>query len=317
MMAHVSEFKKEEIKSLKKLIESHPVVGLVDIQGIKARQVQRIRQDMRGKVLIRASKNTLLAIALKKSKKNLAELASHLSGGASLICSEIDPFRLNMLLEESKTPAPAKPGDNAPEDIVIAAGDTGFPPGPLVGELQRAGIPARIEKGSIMVQKDHTFVKAGDVISEKQAEILRKLGMEPMTVGLELLGVCEDGNLYEPSMLHVDVEGIQSRLGLAYQHALNLGAEACIMTGDTINLLVQKAARYANSLALEAVIIAEGTLPIILAKAYASAYILNSLVKGEPVSISSPAQPQEKEEKEKKKEEKEEDALEGLGSLFG
>lgn len=317
MMAHVSEFKKEEIKSLKKLIESYPVVGLVDIQGIKARQVQRIRQDMRGKVLIRASKNTLLAIALKKSKKNLAELASHLSGGASLICSKIDPFRLNMLLEESKTPAPAKPGDNAPEDIVIAAGDTGFPPGPLVGELQRAGIPARIEKGSIMVQKDHTFVKAGDVISEKQAEILRKLGMEPMTVGLELLGVCEDGNLYEPSMLHVDVEGIQSQLGLAYQHALNLGAEACIMTGDTINLLVQKAARYANSLALEAVIIAEGTLPIILAKAYASAYILNSLVKGEPVSISSPAQPQETEEKEKEKEEKEEDALEGLGSLFG
>ncbi len=316
-MAHVSEFKKEEIKSLKKLIESYPVVGLVDIQGIKARQLQRIRQDMRGKVLIRASKNTLLAIALKKSKKNLAELASHLGGGASLICSETDPFRLNMLLEESKTPAPAKPGDNAPEDIVIAAGDTGFPPGPLVGELQRAGIPARIEKGSILVQKDHTFVKAGDAISEKQAEILRKLGMEPMTVGLELLGVCEDGKLYEPSMLHVDVEGIQSQLGLAYQHALNLGAEACIMTGDTINLLVQKAVRYANSLALEAVIIAEGTLPIILAKAYASAYILNSLVKGEPVSISSPAQPQAQEKEEKKKEEKEEDALEGLGSLFG
>ncbi|MBU7023936.1 MAG: 50S ribosomal protein L10, partial [Theionarchaea archaeon] len=157
-MAHVAPSKKQEVQTLKKLIDSHPVVGLVDVEGIKARQVQRIRGDLRGSVSIRGSKNTLIAHALKKSKQKVEPLTSCLKGGASLICTDIDPFRLNMLLEKSRTSALARPGDIAPEEIVISAGDTGFPPGPLVGELQRAGIPARIEKGTIIVQNDHVFV---------------------------------------------------------------------------------------------------------------------------------------------------------------
>ncbi len=311
-MAHVSSFKKTEVKTLKNLIDSHRVVGLVNIEGIKGRQLQKIRHELREKAVIRASKNTLLAIALKKSKRKLVDLVPPLKGGASLICSEIDPFQLNMILEVSKTPAPAKPGDIAPEDIVISAGDTGFPPGPLVGELQRAGVPARIEKGSIMVQKDHVFVKAGEVISAKQAEILGKLGMEPMTVGLELLGICEEGKFFEPTVLHVDVEGVRSQLGTAYQQALSLGVEACIVTHDTLTLLIRKAARQARSLALEAGIITKGTVPHVLAKAYANARVLNSLVKGESLQPLP-----EIEEQKEKVEEKEEEALEGLGALFG
>jgi large subunit ribosomal protein L10 len=305
-MAHVSLSKKQEVKTLKKLIESYPVVGLVDVEGIKARQLQMIRQDMRGEALIRASKNTLLAIALKKSKKKLANLASCLSGGASLICSNMDPFRLNILLEKSRTPAPAKPGDVAPEDIVISAGDTGFPPGPLVGELQRAGVPARIERGSIIVQKDHVFVKAGETISEKQAEILGKLGMEPMTAGLELLGACDDGQFFDPTVLHIDLEHLKSQLACAYQNALNLGVEACIITEDTIAHLIRRAVRHSTSLALHACIIMPETIPHLLARAYGNARIMESLIKGEPAPhlVS-------------KAEEEKEEALEGLGTLFG
>ena len=310
-MAHVSPFKKQEVKTLKKLINSHPVVGLVDVEGIKAKQLQRIREDLRGKAVIRGSKNTLLAIALKKSKRKLNTLADHMGGGASLICTDIDPFRLYMLLERSRTPAPAKPGDTAPEDIVIAAGDTGFPPGPLVGELQRAGVPARIEKGAIVVQKEHIFVKAQETISEQQAEILRKLGMEPMTAGLSLLGVCENGSFYGPSVLQVDREGVVTQVGQAYQNALNLCIEACIVTGDTITLLIQKAVRHSNSLALKACIITPETIPQLLAKAYANARSIESLSKGEPVSASEPVSEEAPVDEEK------EEALEGLGALFG
>lgn len=319
-MPHISAKKEEEIRTLNSLIDSYSVVGLVDIEGIKARQLQRIREDLRGKALIRTSKNTLLAITLKKSKRNLTELASSLESGASLICSNIDPFQLNMLLEKGKTPASARPGDVAPEDIVIAAGDTGFPPGPLVGELQRAGVPARIEKGAIIVQKDCTFVKAGESISEKQAEILRKLGIEPMTVGLELLGVCEEGMFFGPSVLHVEVEDYKSRIGTAFQEALNLGVEACIMITETITPLLQKAVRYSQSLALEAGILSKTTLPQLFAKAYTHAQIINSLVTGEPLAAPSDVEGSHKEVPERKEEPevaKEEEALDGLGSLFG
>ncbi|MBU7044024.1 MAG: 50S ribosomal protein L10 [Theionarchaea archaeon] len=320
-MAHVSASKKEEVKTLISLIDSYPVVGVVDIEGIKARQLQKIRHDLREKAHIRASKNTLLAIALKKSEKNVKELASSLENGASLICSNTDPFQLNMLLEKGKTPALARPGDIAPEDIVISAGDTGFPPGPLVGELQRAGVPARIEKGAIIVQKDCTFVKAGETISEKQAEILRKLAIEPMTVGLKLLGVCENDMFFEPSVLHVDIDDYQARIGKAFQDAFNLGVEACIMITETITPLLQKAVRYSQSLALEAGIISKGTLPRLIAKANAHAQIINSLVTGEPIAAPSTGEPSPKEEASREQPEEEEsteeEALDGLGSLFG
>lgn len=315
-MAHVSEVKKQEVKGLIALIESHPVVGLVDVQGIKGRQLQKIRRDLRGTVTIRASRNTLLAIALKKSKKKLENLSPYLKGGASLICTTIDPFQLNMLLEEKRTSAPARSGDICPDDIVIPAGDTGFPPGPLVGELQRAGIPARIEKGSITVQKDHLFVKKGEIITARQAEILGKLGVEPMTVGLELLGICEDGNLFESSVLHIDREDFMSKINTAYQQALNVGIEACIITEDTITLLISKAARSATSLGAEACILTPALIPRLLAKGYAHYRIIESLITGEPVQPAAQEAPKS-DKIEEKEEKKETEALEGLGSLFG
>ena len=65
-------------------------------------------------------------------------------------------------MEATKTAAPAKPGDIAPEDILVKAGDTPFKPGPIVGELQKAGIPAAIEGGKIVIKKDKVLVKKGE-----------------------------------------------------------------------------------------------------------------------------------------------------------
>jgi large subunit ribosomal protein L10 len=324
-MAHVSAIKKEEVGELKKLIDSQPIVGLVNIEGIKARQLQTIRHVLRGKAVIRGSKNTLLGIALKKAKQDVTKLGQCLEGSASLICTDMNPFQLNRLLEESRTPTSAKPGDVAPEDIVISAGDTGFPPGPLVGELQRAGVPARIERGSIIVQKDHVFVKEGDTISDNQARILQKLGIEPMTAGLELLGVCEEGTFFEPSILHVDIEKTVSQIGTAHQQALAVGVKAGIISGEIVPLLIQKAVRQAAALALEATIVAPDTISNILGKASGHALALQQLITGESVQDQPGTGIETKKEKGKEKKEDieepeteaEEEALEGLGSLFG
>ena len=53
----------------------------------------------------------------------------------------------------------AKAGETAPEDIVIEKGPTSFKPGPIVGELQQAGIPAAIEGGKVRIRETKTVVK--------------------------------------------------------------------------------------------------------------------------------------------------------------
>ena len=64
-------------------------------------------------------------------------------------------------MEATKSTAPAKPGDIAPEDIIVKEGETPFKPGPIVGELQKAGIPAAIEGGKIVIRKDKVLVEKG------------------------------------------------------------------------------------------------------------------------------------------------------------
>ena len=56
-----------------------------------------------------------------------------MEGQSALIFTDMNPFKLFKILEDSKTPAPAKPGAIAPADIVVPRGDTGSAPGPILG----------------------------------------------------------------------------------------------------------------------------------------------------------------------------------------
>ena len=58
---------------------------------------------------------------------------------------------------------------------MIKQGDTSFKPGPIVGELQKVGIPAAIESGKVVIKSDKLLVKEGETISAEVAQMLTKL----------------------------------------------------------------------------------------------------------------------------------------------
>ena len=55
-MAHVAEWKKEEVSELKDLIGSYDVIGIVDLLNIPAKQLQEMRKSLNGKAVMRMSK---------------------------------------------------------------------------------------------------------------------------------------------------------------------------------------------------------------------------------------------------------------------
>ena len=59
-MAHVAEWKKEEVKELKSIIDQYDVIGLVDLENIPAKQLQEMRRTLKGKAVIRMSKINLI-----------------------------------------------------------------------------------------------------------------------------------------------------------------------------------------------------------------------------------------------------------------
>ncbi|MHA1742869.1 MAG: 50S ribosomal protein L10, partial [Candidatus Heimdallarchaeota archaeon] len=60
----VREEKIKEVEELKKMIESYPVIGLLDIFKLPSRQFQEIRKKLRGKSLIKIVKKSLLKLAI-------------------------------------------------------------------------------------------------------------------------------------------------------------------------------------------------------------------------------------------------------------
>ena len=154
-MAHVAEWKKEEVKELKGIIGEYDVIGIVDLVNIPAKQLQEMRKSLKGKAVIRMSKKNLIDLAFEDcnaDKTNIVDLSEHMDGQVALIATEMNPFKLYKILEDSKTSAPAKPGAVAEEDIIVIEGDTGFKKVHQLGEFDQVGFHANIDTGKISVQ---------------------------------------------------------------------------------------------------------------------------------------------------------------------
>lgn len=334
-MSQVAKWKIEEVQTLAELIKQYPVVGIVNMENIPAPAIQKLRAELRGNVLIRMSKKSLMKRALEmvaKEEASIEKLKEYLDKQPAFIFSKMNSFKLYKLLEKNKAPAPAKPNVEAPKDIVIPKGNLGIPAGPLLGELQSIGVKTAVEGGKIAVKADAVVVKKGEIITEKVANILNRIGIQPLEIGLELLAAYEDGTVFLPDVLAVSEEEILGKLALAYQQAVSLCINAGFLTKETAPLVIARAYSQAVVLALEAAIPEPGIMDKLLARAYAHALALAGKLSDEAIDdeithalsstqVAKPAVVEEKEEEEEQEEEKEEaseeEAISGLGALFG
>ncbi len=272
-----AEWKIKEVEELKSILTSHPVVGIVGIRGIPAPQMQEMRALLREKAELRVSKNSLIERALENGKEGLKD---YIDGEVGIIAADMNPFKLYRLLDGLKTKAPAKGGEIATEDIVIKKGDTPFKPGPIVGELQKAGIPAAIEGGKVVIKKDVVLVKKGEKIPPDVAKMLTRLEIKPVEIGLHVHALYEDGVIFTPDVLAVDVNKILADMQNAAGRAIMLAVEIGYPTKETIEALINKAYRNAHTLALESNFYTKETIEEFIRKAYLHAKILDEKIGG-------------------------------------
>jgi len=280
--AHVAPSKKETVKKISEMIRGYPIVGVARVTGIPGPQLQRIRQKLRGKAEILVSKNNLFLIAIdeaEKSKPGLKGLSGTISSQTALVATRLNPFSLFKEMEATKQASHARGGETAPEDIMVHEGETSFKPGPIVGELQKAGIPAGIEAGKVMIKKDKVLVKKGEKIPRELAPILAKLEIFPLTVGLDLQAAYEAGTIYPAKVLAIDEARIMSDMGLAATQAFNLAMFSAYPNSMTMVPMLQRARLEALGLAIEAAIPEKDAMEPILARAYHQARALRERTK--------------------------------------
>ena len=268
-MAHVSEEKKQIVKEFQELAQKYPIIGAVNMEGLPTPQLQVMRAQLRqSDVVLKMTKKRILKIVLEESKKEgLKKLVPHLHGHPALIFTKENPFKLFKKLEKSKSAAPAKGGQIAPKDIVVAAGPTGFAPGPIIGELGQIGIKAGIEGGKVAIKQDSVVVKQGQVIKPNVAAILTRLKIEPMEIGLDLVAVYENGDIFTKDLLRVDEAQFIENISQAHTWAFNLSIEAGIINKVNIEFMVQKAFNDSKALAIEQAILEKEVVEEIISKA--------------------------------------------------
>jgi len=157
---HVPQWKQDEIDNIKKLIQSHKVFAMVGIEGIIATKIQKIRRDLKDVAVIKVSRNTLIERALNQLGENVPGMNDYLDKQTALVFTNESPFKLYKVLEQTKTPSAIRGGAIAPVDIMVQKGPTSFPPGPILGDLQSAGIPASIEAGKVAIRETKVVCQA-------------------------------------------------------------------------------------------------------------------------------------------------------------
>jgi len=292
--------KAQEVEDIRKLAQQYKALGVANLQKVRAAQLQELKKKLKDVAHVQVVKNTLMkrALAELKERPNLEKLEGFLSGANIFLFTNLNPFKLALMLEKGRVKTTAKAGDLAAIDVIVPAGNTGLPPGPIISQLGSVGLPTRIESGSVWVNRDTLVAKKGDVIDVRLAGVLSKLGIKPVEVGLILKAIYENGLVFTEERLHLDLEGFKKSILEAQSNAINLSLNTAYPLSETIILLVQTAHRTAFNLALNAAIPTSETMGDLLKKAHMEASSLSArLPKIEEKAQSQPSQvPAEKTE---------------------
>jgi large subunit ribosomal protein L10 len=272
--------KSSEVEAIKEIFKEYKSVGIASLKKVRASQLQELKKSMKGQVYLRVLKNTLIKIALEEmNQADLKKLEEYLEGSNVFLFTDLNPFKLALMLEKGKVKTFAKAGDTAAEDVVVPSSNTGQPPGPVISQLNGVGLPTRIENGSVWVSKDTLVVRRGEVINDRLAGVLSKLGIKSVELGISMRAVYDNGLMINGDQLKVDVAAAKRSVEVSNQEAFALALEIGYASKDTIKPLLQRAHQKAVALSVGSAFPTKETIGDLIRKANAEATSLEAKAK--------------------------------------
>lgn len=279
----IRERKQKMRETFEELLKSHRYLIIVNAYRLKASmltEVRRLQKDL--DFIIKGGKKGIFLKAVENIyPKSLEKLKNKLEGQVLFIFTNSDPFDIAFELDKFEMDLEASPGDIAPIDIVIPEGNTGIPPGPVIGLFSSLNIPTKIVGGAIHIVKDTLVAKKGDKITPNLANILSKLGIKPIKskVNIAFAYDFKDNILIEREYLIPNLEDITRNLENASLNAIKLALEATYITDQTLPILLQRAFANSIALAVESEYISERTIEYLITQALLKAKKLEEVLE--------------------------------------
>jgi len=329
------EEKKALAEDVKKILSEYRSFVVISATGLPAPQFLEIKKKLEARGLsVRMIKGKVFAKAAESiGMPGVEKIAPLISAPSIFVFSkDHNVFELGEIVRSTKAYRKAKPGDRADAEIVIPAGPTGIPPGPMISVFGRLKIPVQPRGSEIHVIRDTVVAKPGQEISPELASLLNKLGITPFVVAPKIVVGYEGGLVIPGESLVLDVEGTRKMISEAAALGAAVAAELVIPEPSIVELALRRAYTRASALASELGIVTPANAPAIIAKAIARALALaQEIQKHADLGIKVEAQPPQQAQQEAKKEEtraeekqeeekkgvSEEELEQGLSALFG
>lgn len=285
---HFPEEKTQMLNRVEELAKKYNSVIVSKLYKVRAGQLMLLRKTFKSELVMLVAKNKIAALGLKRAGiKHADEFLAKLDGQNALIFTNMNPFKLYLALEKSKVNLPARAGDIATDEIMVPAGNTGIPPGPVLSEFKEANVTTRIESGSIYVSKDSVVARPGDKISPKLAGLLSRLNLKPIKAGMSIFMASSDGLLMLQKDITIDLNQYKTDVAKAAAEAMGLALEAAYVTPETLPRLIGKAFKGAREIAKESGYITSETAEAVLGLAEAQAKSVMELAKKKGYSESA------------------------------
>lgn len=209
------------------LFDEYPKCFLVGVDNVGSKQMQEIRQAMRGHGEILMGKNTMIRKAIRGNlQKNpqLEKLLSYIVGNVGFVFTNEDLAEIRKKLLENKRGAPAKAGAIAPCDVKLPPQNTGMGP-EKTSFFQALQIPTKISRGTIEILSEVHIIKLGEKVGASEAALLNMLNIQPFSYGLAVQQVYDGGAVYSPEVLDVTTDELRARFmqGVTTVAAVSLG----------------------------------------------------------------------------------------------
>lgn len=245
----IPEYKLKLVNELALLMKKSKTTLIASTKKLPSSQFHEIKKNLRGKAMIRIVRKSSIIRAIETAMKpGLDELKKYIGSDIALFFSEFNAFELSALLGEAQSPARAKAGDIAPEDINVEPGPTDLIPGPAISELSSAGLKVAVEGGKLAIKLPATIVHAGETIKPNVASVLGKLNITPLKVGFEPIAAYDSENEKVYSGIKIDKKkfliDFRSEIARVRSFAVNI-AYIC---KETISSLIGKATRQEKAL---------------------------------------------------------------------
>ncbi|XP_071113159.1 large ribosomal subunit protein uL10-like [Haliotis cracherodii] len=206
-----STWKSNYFLKIVQLLDEFPKCFIVGADNVGSKQMQKIRQALRGRGVVLMGKNTMMRKAIRGHLENnpaLEKLLPHIRGNVGFVFSKEDLTDIRTVIMENKVKAPARVGAIAPLDVTVPAQHTVLGP-EKTSFFQALQIPTKITKGTIEILNAVNLIKTGDKVGQSESTLLNMLGISPFSYGLIIEQVYDSGTIFSPMILDITDEDLR------------------------------------------------------------------------------------------------------------